>query len=79
MHSSCKAVLSASLWLLFMDVCAQAEPVSSPPVTAEVISHIYKPVGTEPTDQRLQQLQLPTGFEVEKFASKLGAPGIRTT
>ena len=43
-------------------------------VTASVQGHIFKPAHVDPTDQRVQQLTVPSGFTIQKFAEGLGKP-----
>jgi len=42
------------------------------PIEAEIVGHIYKPAPLEPTAERLAQVKLPDGFNMEKWAEGLG-------
>lgn len=43
-------------------------------VSEEITSHIFKPVKVEATQERLNQLEMPEGFTITKFAEDLGKP-----
>lgn len=41
------------------------------PITASIDGHVFKPASVAPTMERVNQLRLPAGFRVEKFAEDL--------
>jgi glucose/arabinose dehydrogenase len=61
--------------ITFLAAFGQKQPTGTQtPIVSEVVSHVYKPVPLEPTDERVGQLKLPKGFQVEKFAVGLKNP-----
>lgn len=43
-------------------------------VTASIQGYVFKPAHVEATDERVSQLNVPSGFAVQKFAEGLGKP-----
>jgi glucose/arabinose dehydrogenase len=43
-------------------------------VDVEIVGHILTPSTVEPSDDRVKNLKLPSGFRVQKFATDLGKP-----
>ena len=43
-------------------------------VTASVQGYVFKPAHVDATDERVQQLTVPAGFTIQKFAEGLGKP-----
>lgn len=46
------------------------------PTASQVNGYIFRPAVVPATDERVQQLRVPEGFRVEKFAEDLGKPRI---
>lgn len=53
---------------------AAAAQDTKPPISATVEGHIFKPTKVPATDARVQQLKVPAGFTVTKFAENLNKP-----
>ncbi|HEX2241727.1 MAG TPA: hypothetical protein VHK27_00420 [Gammaproteobacteria bacterium] len=64
------------------DTCAAAahsqSTGSSAPFIEDFTSHIYKLASQTPTDQHSKYLQIPAGFQIQRFASGLGEPRMLT-
>jgi glucose/arabinose dehydrogenase len=66
----------AAFAVCLITVSALAQEVE-PPFSTSVDGHIFRPGHEEPTDEKIaQQLHLPDGFHIAKFADKLGHPRI---
>ncbi|MGB3777090.1 MAG: sorbosone dehydrogenase family protein, partial [Tunicatimonas sp.] len=59
------------LFLLTVSLSVQAQDTV---VTASVQGYVFKPAHVKPTDARVQQLTVPQGFTIQKFAEGLGKP-----
>ncbi len=42
------------------------------PTTTQINGYVFKPALVPATDENVQQLKVPTGFKVNKFAENLG-------
>lgn len=76
-----KAIILAALGAscsasVFAQSVSQQFPNTSPPDVpdVEVVGHILKPAPLEPSPERLEQLNLPSGFEINIFAQDLINP-----
>lgn len=60
---------------LFLLLAVTASPAQeSPPVELTTEGHIFRPAKLEATQERIDQLKVPKGFEVSVFARDLQAP-----
>jgi glucose/arabinose dehydrogenase len=68
-------------WGLLVVVCAGAAFAQQPdPLTDfEITGHVYEPQPIAPTDERLQQVTLPSGFHIHRYAEGLYNPRILAT
>ncbi len=66
------AILLYALLLLTQPL--QAQDGNRHVITDEMVGHIFRPAQVEPHDSLLQQLKLPDGFTITRFAEKLGKP-----
>jgi Raf kinase inhibitor-like YbhB/YbcL family protein len=73
MHRVLSSAAAAALAL-----CPIAASAAEPPETVDVqiTGHILMPKPVEPTDDRIGELKLPSGFTIEKFAEGLINPRI---
>src|SRR5690606_25669509 len=53
---------------------AIAQVEDGKPISATVEGHVFKPARVKATDERVNQLEVPAGFEVTKFAEGLNKP-----
>ncbi|HEX6982003.1 MAG TPA: PQQ-dependent sugar dehydrogenase, partial [Balneolaceae bacterium] len=75
MKSFASAILKAGFCYSILILLAVSESYAQQGVVSEEItSHIFKPVKVEATQERLNQLEMPEGFTVTKFAENLGKP-----
>ena len=51
-----------------------AAPQTAQSDEVEIVGHVVQPTPLEPTDQRIGELQLPDGFEIQQFAEGLINP-----
>lgn len=65
------------LYLLVGSATAQ-QPATQKPTDVEINSHVYEPVELKPSNNLVNQLKLPNGFKVQKFAEGLGKPRMIT-
>ena len=63
-----------SLFVLFLLTASLSTRAQDTVVTASVQGYVFKPAHVEPTDERVQQLTVPQGFTIKKFAEDLGKP-----
>jgi glucose/arabinose dehydrogenase len=77
-----KRLLSTSSFIggcLFLLVgIAVAQQQTQKPTDVQIITHVYEPVRLPATDAMMNQLKLPEGFTVQKFADGLGKPRMMT-
>lgn len=64
-------LLSMALGLATLTASAQD---TKPPITASMEGHIFKPTKVPATPERVQQLKVPAGFTITKFAENLNKP-----
>jgi glucose/arabinose dehydrogenase len=64
--------IKIGLVALFMSVNQVYGQEEEGPATASIEGHVFKPALRQATAERVQQLQVPPGFKVEKFAEGLG-------
>lgn len=84
MPRSSTAILSVMAASLFGGFAGAQEPPSTPPVSEQlddpksadvtIVGSVLKPAQLEPTQERLNRLSLPEGFEISVFASDLANP-----
>ncbi|HLU05483.1 MAG TPA: YbhB/YbcL family Raf kinase inhibitor-like protein [Woeseiaceae bacterium] len=60
------------LGLLWCSTIAAQQP--DPLTRFEVKGHVYEPQAVSPTDARIEQLSLPSGFRIHRFAEGLNNP-----
>ena len=48
------------------------------PTKSQISGYVFKPAVERPTDENIQQLQLPAGFSIQKFAENLGESRMMT-
>ncbi len=65
------SLLVLSVFLLIHGTSAQE---NKEPVTSKIEGHVFKPAKREATDARVNNLKVPAGFKVQKFAENLGKP-----
>ncbi|MFT2010869.1 PQQ-dependent sugar dehydrogenase [Pontibacter sp. 13R65] len=46
------------------------------PTTSQISGYVFRPAVAQPTDANVQQLRVPQGFQVNKFAENVGKPRI---
>ena len=64
-----------TLLLSLLCVCASGFSQKKDSILSQTISaHIFKPATVDPTDELINGLKKPKGFEVKKFAGDLGKP-----
>jgi glucose/arabinose dehydrogenase len=65
-------------FMVFFVAASAAAPVlaqnAAKTTDVEIVGHVYEPAKLEPTDERVQSLQVPDGFRIETFAEGLGNP-----
>lgn len=70
-------MLTVSLPLLFAQESTGLQGAKIPetrdnPTDAPILTHVFKPAKKDATDERVNQLRVPAGFTIEKFAEDLG-------
>jgi Raf kinase inhibitor-like YbhB/YbcL family protein len=68
--TACKSFLWSLAVLAATAVAQQPDPVTD----FEIAGRVYEPQAVAPTDARIQQLQLPAGFAIHRFADGLENP-----
>jgi glucose/arabinose dehydrogenase len=77
------AAVLATILVILMTACTskqiqqtQIPETDKSPTSAQIAGNIFKPAVVKASDSLIQQLKVPTGFTVTKFAGELGKPRI---